>query len=147
MVGPIDHEGEAVGSPPFFRLETLKKRREFKEASGGVRYSTPAFTMLRRPGALDGSRDAPRFGLTVTKKLGNSPARNRIRRRLRAAIRAAAPQLPKQGIDLVILARQEAIAIAFITLVADVARAASVLAMKPDRNAGTKASSRPAILP
>ena len=39
--------------------------------------------------------DAPRFGFTVTKKVGNSVIRNRIRRRLREAVRLTDFSLPK----------------------------------------------------
>ena len=34
--------------------------------------------------------DGPRFGFTITKKLGNAVTRNRIRRRLKAAFAAGA---------------------------------------------------------
>jgi ribonuclease P protein component len=37
--------------------------------------------------------DGPRIGLTVPKALGNAVTRNRIKRRLRAAVRAALPAL------------------------------------------------------
>lgn len=48
------------------------------------------------------------IGFTVTKKLGGAVVRNRIRRRLRAAVREAAGALRAGGFDLVIVARQAA---------------------------------------
>ena len=45
-----------------------------------------------------------RLGLTVSKKLGNSPKRNRIRRIIRAAMRARQGILP-QGYDIIVVAR------------------------------------------
>ena len=130
---PAAHDPEracAEGPPPRrstpkFRLETLKPRAAFRDAAAGRRYSTPAFTMLRRPGAAE---HGLRFGFTVTKKLGNAVVRNRIRRRLREAVRAAAPGFPALAMDLVLLARGEALARDFAELAADVARAVAALA-------------------
>ena len=45
-----------------------------------------------------------RLGITVSKKLGNSPARNRVRRIIREGVRQNMPILPK-GHDIVIVAR------------------------------------------
>jgi ribonuclease P protein component len=48
--------------------------------------------------------DAPsRFGLTASRKVGNAPARNRARRRLREMVRAFGP-LP-DGFDVVLIAK------------------------------------------
>lgn len=49
-----------------------------------------------------------RLGITVSKKLGNSPQRNRIRRIIREAVRANREILPK-GCDLIIVARSKAL--------------------------------------
>ena len=45
-----------------------------------------------------------RLGLTVSKKLGNSPQRNRIRRIIRAAMQEKQGILPK-GCDIIVVAR------------------------------------------
>ncbi len=45
-----------------------------------------------------------RLGITVSKRLGNSPARNRVRRIIREGVRQNMPILPK-GHDIVIVAR------------------------------------------
>lgn len=58
-----------------------------------------------------------RFGFTVTKKTGNAPERNRIRRRLREAVRQAGPTLPGIGGDFVLIGRREALTVPFGTLV------------------------------
>lgn len=125
-------EGAPAKATPFFRLETLKKRREFQDAASGPRYSTPSFTMVRRlPLPADAVTLEPiRFGFTITKKVGNAVIRNRIRRRLREAVRAAAPHFPSLPLDLVILARREAISIGFEALCADIARAVQVLSRR-----------------
>ena len=94
--------------------------------------------MLRRLPHADRSDDVTgiRFGFTVTKKIGNAVVRNRIRRRLREAVRAASglfpagPFLPAGPLDLVLLARQEALGINFQSLVADIARAVETLSRR-----------------
>jgi ribonuclease P protein component len=122
-------EGRAEAPLPSFRLTTLKARRDFKAAQSGRRFSTPAFTMQRSPVAVETDRDPPlRFGFTVTKKLGNAVIRNRVRRRLREAVRKAGPALPDRAMDLVLIARPEALTIPFATLAGDIARAVTSLA-------------------
>ena len=59
----------------------------------------------------------PGIGFTVTKKTGNSPERNRIKRRLRAAVRACARGFLPQH-DYVLVGRREALSMPFATLVA-----------------------------
>ncbi len=50
-----------------------------------------------------GQHREPRLGITVTKKQGNAPTRNRIRRIIRAAFAANADILPPA--DIVVVAR------------------------------------------
>ena len=50
----------------------------------------------------------PRFGFTATKKLGNAVTRNRIRRRLKEAVRLVAPGAARAGCDYVLIAREAA---------------------------------------
>jgi ribonuclease P protein component len=51
--------------------------------------------------------EAARVGFTVTKKQGNAVERNRMRRRLREAVRQSAQFAMKDGHDYVIVARRE----------------------------------------
>jgi ribonuclease P protein component len=114
-------------------LETLKKRTEFLRVRGGRRVATSCFVLegkMRRPAAASNPHGAspdriegPRFGFTVTKKLGGAVIRNRIRRRLKAAIEAAAVPLADPDFDYVVLARHAALDQPFATLVADIKRA------------------------
>ncbi len=66
---------------------------------------------------------SPRFGFTVTKKVGNAVIRNRIRRRLREAVRLADFSLSKAGHDYVLVARIEALTAPFEELRGEIARA------------------------
>lgn len=90
---------------------TLKKRSEFLRIRGGARSSTASFvleTKLRaEPDAAAGS--GPRFGFTVTKQLGSAVTRNRIRRRLKAAVALAAASQARPGYDYVLIARSPAL--------------------------------------
>jgi ribonuclease P protein component len=103
------------------QLVGLVRRAEFLAAAKGPRLHQPAFVLQigRRP-------EAPErvgIGFTVTKKLGGAVVRNRIRRRLRAAVRAAADALRTGGVDLVIVARQAALGCPFDQLVAQLREA------------------------
>lgn len=127
MVTPGETGGRAETPLPSFRLETLKKRVDFKAAQGGARFPTPGFTLLRGPDRAEGG---PRFGFTVTKKLGNAVIRNRIRRRLREAVRHASGEFPEGAMDFVLLARSAALGLSFADLVRDVGRAVRALAAR-----------------
>jgi len=101
----------------------LTKRAEFLRANKGRRFHATAFSMLafRRP-EPDASA-AARFGFTVTKKIGGAVERNRIRRRLREAIRVAPDLASQHGYDYVLVARREALAAPFSSLMHDLDRA------------------------
>jgi ribonuclease P protein component len=102
----------------------LKQRSEFLAVAKGARMHEPAFTLQANVSNAD--HPGRRFGLTVTKKTGNSVVRNRIRRRLREALRASglARDEVADGVthDYVIVARREALARPFASLKDDVAR-------------------------
>jgi len=63
----------------------------------------PGFVLLMRR-RNDGS-PAMRVGFTVTKKVGNSVIRNRLKRRLRALARELLPQAGVPGADHVLIGR------------------------------------------
>ncbi|MGI9524526.1 MAG: ribonuclease P protein component [Hyphomicrobiaceae bacterium] len=115
---------------------TLKKRREFLRLRGGKRWSTPGFLLEGRP-RQDGQpvTDGPRFGFTVTKKMGNAVRRNRIRRRLKAAIESVAATRADPRFDYVILARRPALDRAFHMICSDLETAFASLTSKPTNRA------------
>ena len=83
------------------QIRTLRVRADFVRLRRGRRVERPGFLLQ----VGEGVPDAARFGITVTKKIGNAVARNRIKRRFRAAIREAAPGLAQVGRDHVLIAR------------------------------------------
>ncbi|MGB8901939.1 MAG: ribonuclease P protein component [Methylocella sp.] len=65
----------------------------------------------------------PRFGFTITKQSGGAVQRNRIRRRLKEALRLLDPLPARPGHDYVILARPEALSMPFRALQGELIRA------------------------
>lgn len=112
------------------RIATLKRRAEFIRIRGGARWSTGTLVLEAKPRTDTaneemGSVERPRFGFTVTKKIGSAVVRNRVRRRLRAAVVALPPGLARPEYDYVLIARQGAIAGPFALLQRDLADALS----------------------
>jgi ribonuclease P protein component len=97
----------------------LRTRAEFLAARRGRRLNGPHFLIeaLKRP-----DEAPPRFGLTITRKVGNAVERNRIRRRLREAIRLHAGADMVRGFDYVIVARREILTLPFDELSRELAR-------------------------
>ncbi|HMN38370.1 MAG TPA: ribonuclease P protein component [Hyphomicrobium sp.] len=105
-------------------LKTIKKRPDFLAVRGGARASVPCCLMEAKPRAPGGAPlEGPRFGFTITKKLGNAVARNRIRRRLKAAISQIAPLYAHDGFDYVLVARAAALDKPYAELVDELTRA------------------------
>ena len=105
-------------------MRRLRKRAEFVEAASGRRFSTPFFTLQARARGHDSE---PRFGFTVTRKTGGAVERNRIRRRLKEAVRrglsAAQPLAALPGHDYVLIGRRAALHGPFEAILKDLDRA------------------------
>lgn len=90
-----------------------------------MRYVRPHFICCALPLA-DETHGRLQVGFTVSKKCGNAVLRNRTRRRLREAVKAAlATHTPTAALEVVVIARPSATEAAFNTLSADMARALS----------------------
>jgi ribonuclease P protein component len=100
----------------------LTRRAEFQRVSRGQRVSVETFTLQSRRREETGKEAVPgaRVGLTVTKGVGGAVVRNRVRRRLKEALRAAAPLEAEGDRDYVVMARREALGRRFAALVDDV---------------------------
>jgi ribonuclease P protein component len=73
----------------------------------------------RRSGEAEGAR----FGFTVSKQVGGAVERNRIRRRLKAAVRDVLADRARPDYDYVLIARRPALDTDFAALVADLVNA------------------------
>jgi ribonuclease P protein component len=84
------------------RLHVLRKRADFLAANRGVRVARPGFVLLANPNDGLGKR----YGVTVTKKIGNAVVRNRMKRRFRELLRAALPEHGLSDHDHVLIGRE-----------------------------------------
>jgi ribonuclease P protein component len=89
----------------------LKSRPEFLRMRQGERRRGPYFILeiLDR----NAPEEAPRTGFTVTKKQGNSVERNRIRRRLKEAVRLHGRFAMLAGHDYVFVGHRDALEASF----------------------------------
>ena len=104
---------------PSQGIGRLRKRSEFLAVRKGERRKGPYFLLEvldRRAGD-----EAPRVGYTVTKRQGNAVERNRIRRRLREAVRLQAGFDMKPGHDYVVVGRRDALTAPFGELTSSLA--------------------------
>ncbi len=115
---------ETAGAPPaavFVRPDRMRKRADFLRAAQARRASAPAFSLQGRD---RGDSAPPRLGFTCSKKVGNSVARNRARRRLREIARQVMPALGRPGWDYVLIGRPDLTATRqFALMVEDLRRA------------------------
>jgi ribonuclease P protein component len=124
------------------RVVTLKRRAEFLRIRKGARWATPAFVLEakeRSDGGREGAAPHPRFGFTITRQVGKAVDRNRIRRRLKAAVRNVQRDHARADFDYVLIARRSALEQAFGALVAELATALDRVnsAAKRPRRGGT----------
>ncbi len=87
--------------------------------------------MAAKPeGLLD---PVPRVGFTASRKIGGAVARNRAKRRLRAAAGSTMPGRALPGVDYVLVARSAVLTCGFSHVEAELRSAMAELAKKRDR--------------
>jgi ribonuclease P protein component len=97
----------------------LTRRAEFLKVASGRRKSVAPGLILQ---ALPQQPDAAlRVGFTASRKVGNAVARNRARRRLRAAAAQILAAHAAAGHDYVVIARHETLKRPYAELLADLA--------------------------
>ncbi len=91
----------------------LRTRSEFRAVQRGEKRRGSLFLLevLER-----GDEQPARSGITVTRKQGNAVERNRIRRRIREAVRIQAHRDMAPGNDYVIVGRREILNVSFEAL-------------------------------
>jgi ribonuclease P protein component len=107
------------------RLVTLKRRPQFLRLRKGARWATAAFVLeaKRRDDETAAGPEHARFGFTVTKQVGKAVERNRIRRRLKAAVKDVQMAHARRDFDYVLIARRPALTSAYSVLVSDLVAA------------------------
>jgi len=117
------------------REHRLRKHAEFEVVyRSGQRHFSKVLTgfyllrseMSEAEGTTSGSSREPRIGITVGRAMGKSVVRNRIKRRMRAAITQNLGRLTRP-LDVVINPKKVALEIDFQQLCAEVARAFDVM--------------------
>jgi ribonuclease P protein component len=107
------------GIPPRNLPARLRKRAEFLAVRRGEKRRGKLFLLE----VLDrGDGRPPRVGFTVTRKTGNAVVRNRVRRRLREAMRVHAAADMSAGSDYVIVGRDDILAAPFSDIAAELSR-------------------------
>jgi ribonuclease P protein component len=76
----------------------------------------PGFVLQAAPAPAELTLPAVRVGFTVSRKVGNAVARNRIRRRLREVAKLVIPAHARSDLDYVLVGRQGALKRDFATL-------------------------------
>lgn len=110
----------------FPRAARLLKRSDFERVyKQGRRHFSSHMTVFYLPQAEGGAR----VGFTVGRLLGGAVQRNRIRRRLREAVRLRRSTL-KGTVDVVINPKKSVLTVEFPVVVEEVSRAFAVIAKK-----------------
>ena len=94
------------------RLRRLKTRAQFVAVARGRRASRDGIVVQTIKTGVEDTG----VGFTVTKKAGNAPERNRIKRRLRAAVDACADAFEPQH-DYVLIGRRDLLSAPFDRIV------------------------------
>ena len=83
-------------------MKVLTRRSDFLAANRGLRIARPGFVLLTRANGGAGKR----YGITVTKRIGNAVVRNRMKRRFRELLRELLPEHGLADTDHVLIGRE-----------------------------------------
>lgn len=97
-------------------MERLKRRADFLAAATGIKVPAPAFVLQAHRRREEGPA---RIGYTVSRKVGTATERNRVRRRLREAVRLSAGKRMQAGYDYVLIGRRAALGASFDRIIDD----------------------------
>lgn len=121
-------------------IETLKKRSDFlRVASFRKKWISPAMIIQASPCPEYTIQKKPiiRVGYTASKKVGNAVVRNKVKRRLREAVRQVMTSFGQENHDYVIIARSEAAGLAYQELIRDMKWSLKRLQQKNDKNSSS----------
>ncbi|GAA5097795.1 ribonuclease P protein component [Bartonella acomydis] len=103
----------------------IRKRADFLAARTGEKRHGPLFLLEMKSREQTATMKTPsvaRVGFTVTRKNGNAVKRNRIKRRLREAVRIALTDNMEAGTDYVIIAHPDVLHVSFTSLINELNR-------------------------
>ena len=107
-----------AGGEALPRARRVRKRLDYLRIQNqGRRFSTTHYLVFVLP--VSPSRET-RFGVTVSRKVGNSVTRNRVKRWIRESCRRLVRELPP-SFDLVVVARPQAARAGFAPTAAELA--------------------------
>ena len=96
----------------------LKKRRDFLRVAQGIRMVVSTVILQAAP-SLCQEKVPFKVGFTSTKKIGKACVRNRVRRRLRAAVREVFPSRALNNVEYVLIGRYNTASCPFKDLKSD----------------------------
>lgn len=98
------------------KTDRLTRRSDFlRVKDAGKKWVSP--TVIVQAG--NGETPGIRYGVTATKKLGNAVVRNKVKRRLREAVRMILKDATQAPADIVLIGRDSTASCDFQTLVKD----------------------------
>jgi ribonuclease P protein component len=139
---------ENPGRRKTLKGSRLRKHSDFQRAYAAARKRQSAsmsWFLAAQPEA-DGVAPAPRIGLTAGKVLGKAHERNRIKRRMREALRRHVELLPR-GFDLILHPRRAVLTMNFKKLEAEIVRILEEANAEARRSAVSADEKRPAARP
>ena len=106
-------------------LPRLKQRPEFlRVAATGRKWVAPGLILqVRKRSIKEANTNDARIGFTVSRKVGNSVKRNRVRRRLKAVAAVIMSKHAQGGTDFVVIGRKNTLKRSFAALIADMTMA------------------------
>jgi ribonuclease P protein component len=123
----------ATAGAGFPRSARLLRHSDFERVykQGRRHFSSHMTVFYLRPGEAPSPQQSARVGFTVGRVLGGAVKRNRIKRRLREAVRLRRSVLKDAGaVDVVINPKKSVLTLEFSVVLEEVGRALDVIAKK-----------------
>ena len=105
----VAEPAQAGSSENKSTILVIRKRPDFLAANRGKRFVSSGFVLLafKRRDDHPVAKNTIRYGITVTKKIGNAVARNRMKRRFRALLAEILPKYGIAGVDHIMIGRKQ----------------------------------------